>query len=323
MINNWLSITPHADERLDSNPTHYYIEWGGQKITDDLDISVGTLNWDKKYPKKSTSDHNDLDTLMSEIQQTLLSLPEDKQNILIHIHGLWGNKHPFFGEMTQALDEHVLCDMSSPYGVIVSIVWDAGFIYNHSRDVAYEKGKRSVPIIKKLKSFVSGGEGKLSIINHSMGNRVFNGIIDNIGLIEQSEPIFDKCFMVAADIENTVFEKGQPYEHANKIAKDIIVYRHNTDRTLGMSRLINNDRLGLNGITNYETMPDNITVVDVSLLNDEEFPAAKISRHRYYYTSPTVRKDILAEVLDTPSSEIFNRQKMERKNHYKLIFPED
>ncbi len=317
----WFTGNSNVDPDTLAPTEHYYIHWSETKATDDIKMELGNMVMDKKYKpvRHPYVEKGNIELWFENIQNSLASLPPDRQNILIHIHGLWANKSPFFSEITSSLHQHVFAQDTNPYGLVISIIWDAGFIYDHCRDVAYEKGKRSSTIIQSLQHITNQNQSKFSILCHSMGNRVLHGIVDECSKAEASSPIFDTCIMVAPDLESDIFSPHNSFNQSQRIANQIIIYRHNTDRTLSMSRLINNDRLGLNGLADLKDMNDNMRLVDVSLLNDEQFPSAKLSRHRYYYTSPTARKDIL---LSLSEASLDRYQTLDAKNHYVLPFPE-
>lgn len=320
MISSISSLWQSSVMTRDTVPYHFYIEWSGKSVSDSINYRVGKLDWEKSKPIKNPYDDNSIDNMIQQIDFSLQSIAPEKSNILIHIHGLWANKKPFVEEINSTLDRHIYSSEDCPYGIIVNIIWDSGYIYDANKKVAYEKGQRSLELVTQLEKLCRGKNAKLSIMCHSMGNRVLQGMIDAADIPHRKIPIFDKCLMVAPDIESDVFEVSHSFEKSTLISNQIVVYRHNTDRTLGMSRLINNDRLGLNGITETANDFSNIRLVDASLLNDDEFQSAKFSRHRYYYSSPTVRRDILTELAGKSLSDSPKRELLNRKNHYKLIF---
>jgi hypothetical protein len=320
MVNNWLSLSARTAQRPADMPDHFYLEWSGRSTDDSIQLSVGTFDWKNKLPVRNQNASNNLDSVLVNIEETLQRLPAEKSNILIHIHGLWANRKPFLEEITASLDEHIYADPTCPYGLIINVIWDSGYLYDRNRDVAYYKGQKTAGIVEHIKEITNRNKCTLSILCHSMGNRVLQGIVDSLDLDHRESPVFKKCIMAAPDIETDVFEVGKSFEKSEKIAESIVIYRHNTDRTLGMSKLINTPRLGLNGISGTANDFANIRLVDASLLNDEEFPSARLSRHRYYYTSPTVRQDMLAELSDIPTDKILNRSPLNRKNHFKLLF---
>ncbi len=317
----WFSGNSNVDPDTLAPTEHYYLHWSETKVSSDIQSEFGSMTMDKNYkPERHPFEKDkELENWLDSITNSLQLLPQDRQNILVHIHGLWANKNPFFGEITSSLHQHVFAQESNPYGLVISIIWDAGFIYDQCRDVAYEKGKRSASIIKSIQQITNRTQSKLSILCHSMGNRVLHGIVDEYLNTESVWPIFNTCIMVAPDLESDIFSANNSFGQSEKIADQIIIYRHNTDRTLSMSRLINNDRLGLNGLSDLGDVKDNMRLIDVSLLNDEQFPSAKLSRHRYYYTSPTARKDVLQSLSN---ANLDRYQTLDAKNHFVLPFPE-
>ena len=299
------------------SPHFFYMEVESEDSTS-YDAKYGTyhLNGEMRVKKNPSTISKEEDFIRS-VDSTLQLLPEDKRNILIYIHGMWAHRDFFQEEVLTRFREDVLSEGSSSYGLVISVIWHAGMNYFENAKHALTVGKHYSPIVDE----VLGLEVEsISVICHSMGNRVFQGIIKNIDKPRQADPRIDKAILIAADLEENIFQEGQPLAEIGKYVKSPIVYVHNNDRSLGMSKALNeNDRLGLNADT--ETIVNNsiIKIIDVSTVDDNEGFGPSISNHRYFYTSPTVRQDLYYTLhgkdnpqrknLDTPRRQKLTRVK--------------
>ena len=82
------------------------------------------------------------------------------------------------------------------------------------------------------------------------------------------------------------------------------------------------DRLGLGGIKNLDQVTESITQVDVSVITDNEDPPSKFSNHRYFYMSPTIRKDMALFFLGEGRKKIPRRKRLGHDRKYMLEMPE-
>jgi len=64
-----------------------------------------------------------------------------------------------------------------------------------------------------------------------------------------------------------------------------------------------------------------ITQVDVSVITDNEDPPSKFSNHRYFYMSPTVRKDIALFFMDANKESIPRRKELGHERNLMLEMP--
>ena len=155
---------------------------------------------------------------------------------------------------------------------------------------------------------------RVNVLAHSMGNRLFEEQI--IPKLPSSEQQIDNYISIGADLEANIFEKNQPLEHIASLCKNILVYNHNNDRTLGISRAINKtDRLGLNGISPEVLADSSFYQIDVSQISDLQI-LKDISNHRYYYTSDQVKTDIKDYLLGVQYAQ---RVHLSADNHYKIL----
>ncbi len=279
-----------AQQDSPTPPFVYYIEVESEDSTDYQAIYGDfSINSDDRVEKQEALDIDE-DEFFSTLEKNLKSLPRKKRNILIFIHGMWAHRDFFQEEQLSRMRQDVLKNGDSPYGMVVSLIWHSGMNYHYNVTHSRSVGKYYSHHISRLLDIEADN---FSVMAHSMGNRVFQGVLDEISEEECTDPLFDKMLFIAADLEEDIFAADKPLSDIDRYVRQPIVYVHNNDRSLGLSRALNeNDRLGLNA--NAETLEDNpsITIIDVSTVNDNDGFGPSLSNHRYFYTSPSVRNDL-------------------------------
>ena len=258
--------------------TAYKVEFGSFHLNEDQRVTK-----DKAF----TSDRN---IFVNTLDSVFQELPEDHRNILIYIHGMWAHKDFFQEEVLTKIRADALNGGESPYGLVVSVIWHSGMNY-------FDNSKHALAVGKYYSSYIQDilnlNAKEISVMCHSMGNRVFQGVLTQVDENNFKDPPFSKALLIAADLEENIFESGQPLQHVDKYVTSPIIYVHNNDRSLGMSRALNeNDRLGLNADDETILANPSLQIIDVSTVDDNEGFGPSLSNHRYFYTSPTVRKDL-------------------------------
>ena len=278
-------------ERSPETPPYvYYIEVESEDSTEYDAIFGGFILDEEEQLKKESSMDIESDEFYAMLAAHLESLPEEKRNILIFIHGMWAHRDFFQEEQLTRMRKDVLRDGDSPYGMVLSFIWHSGVNYHTNVTHASAVGRYFSNPISEILTLKAD---RFSVMAHSMGNRVFQGILSELDKKESEEPIFDRMLFMAADLEEDIFSPDQPLGDIDRYIGESILYVHNNDRSLGLSRALNeNNRLGLNA--DAETLDDNpsIKIIDVSTVKDNDGFGPSLSNHRYFYTSPTVRKDL-------------------------------
>lgn len=289
---------------------------------DDQKIRYGNLEYpdDDKVSKNGWDAVSRKTDFLDSLSYKMNLLPASKQNVLIYIHGMWGHNWSYLGANHKIMHDQMWMGDSNPYGMVITIIWHCGPIYHDNVDIAIQSGNVLAPLIKNIHEIANttNAESKTSYVLHSMGNRVFQGLWSS-SLADNIEYRADNIIMAGADLETNVFEDDQPFGHIENLAKEVLVYVHNNDRTLSVSKLLNKkDRLGLHGIEDITAVSDHITQVDVSVITDNEDIPASISNHRYFYMSPTVRKDLVMTLNGADESDIPRRKKLKHKRSLML-----
>tara|TARA_R110000737_G_scaffold328773_3_gene343601 strand:+ start:824 stop:1747 length:924 start_codon:yes stop_codon:yes gene_type:complete len=271
--------------------THYYIKIDGSDI-ENLDIELGIVDYDKEYnPKQSKLENVSTLSQLNDAISASMEVSNTSKQLNILIHGIWGDNTFAWKEMVRNLSRDVYSTDDGKKKVLLSIVWNSSINYLTGVKIARKKGDFLGPFFKELvdRKLV---DTKLSFLCHSMGNRIFQHLMHSSGLIENGEQVVDHYIAAGADIESEIFDEGKSLENLSKVVKDVTIYVHNNDRSLKMSKLVNkNKRLGLNGLDPY-AMPENFSIIDVSVISDHVNFTTSMSNHRYFYMSPTVVKDI-------------------------------
>ncbi|MDF1696420.1 MAG: alpha/beta hydrolase [Saprospiraceae bacterium] len=308
-----LSVQTYSQKDL----SHYYIKVDGNKPSN-FKVEFGQIEYNDKYfPKRvPKKDIGSMEQLTHQLYSSL-SEPNTSEKLNIFIHGIWADSKFAWEEMIKSISKDTYENNDGKQKIMLSIIWDSSIDYKKGVRIARLKGDFLSPFVTSLLTSNTSNY-KINFLCHSMGNRVFQHIINESDLIDQNTILIDQFVSIGADIESNTFEKGQPLHGLNQIVKDITIYIHNNDRTLGMSRLLNSsDRLGLNGVPDITALPENYRTIDVSLIKDHDDLSSKIGNHRYFYTSPSVRED-LKRVLWSKDFSSFKKE-MKHPRRLKLL----
>jgi esterase/lipase superfamily enzyme len=289
---NMYSIPPSLCQAMEVNKDsvigiHNYIYL---KKSKDFVTEFGHYKFENKRAIKEQSNLS-FEAYKDNLVQEFNLLPKNKKNILVFIHGFMADNKNFVTTSTALLQKEIFDE--SKYGMVLSLQWEAKLIYSSSYEIAQEKGKKFAGILQDILSKVDG-DYELSFFCHSMGHIVFSNLIN--ATPQDFHPIKHLLFMAADLPDNALSE-----ELSDKI-KDISkvwIYYNNDDRTLQMANALKPyRRLGIYGPTKKEALPSNIILKDKTGLDDNENLPAKMSLHRYYYSSPSIRKEVL-EILNS------------------------
>ncbi len=109
-----------------------------------------------------------------------------------------------------------------------------------------------------------------------MGNRVLKNALKDWAVNHsagQMPQIFRNVFMVAADVENEILEKGEDGQYIVDSARNVVVYYANDDLTMPASKLANSfttltRRLGMTGPEKLSRLPKSVYEVDCDDFNN-------------------------------------------------------
>jgi hypothetical protein len=245
-------------------------------------------------------------------------MDETDDNLLFYTHGFLAHKHHYQTMINNYMHKHVYEKEDNSYRTIVSLVWFSTMDYKATRTTTIEMGDRFAGLVNELLDLTEkqSPQREVSFLNHSMGNRLFEGVYLGLNkIVAAKEPYIENVIFAAPDIEVNTFSSGGTLENIDEFCDQAIVYRNNRDLTLGMSKFFNKkDRLGLDGITDMDDTADNVFLVDVSMLEDSDDKPDKFTRHRYFTGSPAVRQDMFNTLnpefaLDQPERQILKHER--------------
>jgi hypothetical protein len=311
-----LSIISQFSE-AQSNLTHLYLKIDGSDESN-FKLEYGRIVYTSKYVPKRVADPaiTSMNSFISVIYSTL-DEPSTSDVLNIFIHGIWGDTKFAWEQMVQNISRDTYETNSNDQKVLLSIIWDSAIDYKKGVNIARRKGDYLGPFTREL-LLTNECSYKINFLCHSMGNRVFQHMINENDLIELNTKLIDQFVSVGADIESNTFEEGEPLNGLDRIINDITIYVHNNDRTLGMSKLLNASyRLGLDGVPDITLLPENMRTIDVSLITDHDDLSSKIGNHRYFYTSPSIRHDLKRVLWD--KDFLTSKKEMEHPRRLKLL----
>lgn len=206
--------------------------------------------------------------------------------VLVYIHGFMADFELFEQKAGYILQDQIFNPISDKYPVVISLKWETSPDYRTSVMTAENTGATFYKVLQSLLSHQKslGVNLTWSFLCHSMGNRVFSGIAKADQAAFQIFHFGTIC-MMAADVPSSIFE--DELEWLPKVAERIIVFVNAKDRTLEIANwLVPYPRLGKTG----PLVPhQNVFVIDATPINDHEGLVPKISKHRYYYASASIR----------------------------------
>lgn len=225
-------------------------------------------------------------------------LKDSKYNqILFFIHGFNNYMERDIFPKANTLQK-MLDNDSRNKTLVVPIIWPTSDKAGMARDYFSDQksaDSSAVAFARALSKFVTWqqeGEGSclrpMSILAHSMGNRVLRETIKNWDKYDLPcgvPSIFRNIFMVAADVVNETLEKGEDGHLICNSAKNVVVYYAYDDLAMSASKTFNlkggiaSRRLGMTGPEDDSKVPKNVHSMDCSSFNNAyDFPKG----HSYF-----------------------------------------
>ena len=271
-----------------------------QVMTQNLHYYIYSKNSNTSFGKYHSSNDriikekafNDLNSLLEDIDSSGIKV----SGLLFYIHGFMADNTTFEEKTGKILQTEIFDSISSNFNIVVSLKWKADLDYRKSFQIALDKGKQFSQYVEEFYNHFDQNI-PVSMICHSMGNRVFEGLFTTQEL--SSKPIKLKhVLMFAPDLESNIFNKN--LMNLSLRAEKAIVFYNADDKTLkGANILVPYRRLGIYGID--ETESHKVLNISTTGLKDNKGLAPNFSLHRYYYSSPSIRKAIV-ELLNGKST---------------------
>lgn len=272
---------------------HYYIYDAGNN-PDEKKYEFGKMAIENKKLVKSQSKM--ADTLwIHDVKKSIDQLSPSKNGLIVYIHGYQGDNKYFIQQSGYVIQNDIFDQKAHHYGMAISLQWKSVLPYDTAVKNAYEKGKNFVNHLDSIYIYLKAKhpEAPVTFITHSMGNRVWQGIFEN-WIILRPDVFINNSIMFAADLESNIFCNG--FSGIEKSVGKVYIYHNLSDRTLQMANAMKpHQRLGIIGpdLPLPETLDTVLVVRNATEIKDDESFAGKLTFHRYYYGSPTIRKEIV------------------------------
>ena len=170
--------------------------------------------------------------------------------------------------------------------------------------------------------------GSINLMAHSMGNWALQYALEELHEECGANPpcLFNQIFLVAADVDNDVFEHKHKFEMLPQLGKAVHVYFSEDDRALMVSDFtkLNPDRLGATG-PKYGSNRPKIHLVDCrdvdepDRISEEPGKRYDISVHQYYRLRREVIQDIQQILAGKAPSDIRGRRLIKENGSYRII----
>jgi len=266
---------------------------------------------------------------------------ETKGDLLIFIHGFNISIKKHLKTNLDTLTKHSSCQ-DSKIKHLIYISWPSrGKIginaYNDDENNAVITGWVSarfylqfINFLKILKYQEARYCGRnIHLMVHSMGNQVMESFLNTIRKRDLF-PIFKEVILLNADVENTVFEEGEPFTKLYHLADRTSIYTHKTDKALILSSTIVNirdfsERLGRKGPSKNTKLNQETFSIETSeakadrFFNDAIPENAQITDHWGYIYYPEVINDIKAVLNGEKSDSIPHRKQSKTNPNYYTI----
>ena len=270
---------------------HYYMYDAGNN-PEEKKYEFGKMALEDKKLVKSQAKM--IDTIwMLDIKKSIDQLSQTKNGLIVYIHGYQGDNKYFVQQSGYVIQSDIFDNAAHNYGLAISLQWKSVLPYDTAVKNAYEKGKNFVNLLDSIYIVLKSihPEAPVTFITHSMGNRVWQGIFEN-WVKKRPDVYINNSIMFAADLENNIFCNG--FSGIEKSVGKVYIYHNLSDRTLQMANALkSHQRLGIAGpeLPIPASLDSVLVVRNATEIKDDESFAGKLTFHRYYYGSPTIRKE--------------------------------
>ena len=270
---------------------HFFIEIVNQK--QGFAFKAGVLetlnrsNYGKKYLVETAEDFDVFYQILEENYRQNAS--KNKADLLVYIHGLWGDRRGYFANNLHESDVHYAQNSESSVAFTLSIIW-------HTHYPSYWYCQKKCKIIaenfapffwkntSKMQEIVSKMpfSGKMHLLCHSMGNYFFEKMLPSSSQLTQ--PIFQEIVLAAADVADDFMEKQD--SALKSIGHEIVVLNNQKDRLLWLSKWANwRSRLGNQTPQYFDEKKSNFRIIEVSKIQDVRGLLSRLNQHAHYHAS--------------------------------------
>lgn len=254
-----------------------------------LDSSVEIGKYIHKWCGQKEIGTFELDTINYKVIKSIL-LPDSSTKVLSYFHSLYGG--------TPIYHNHSIYKLNRIKGVetIISILWHpTKLTYIGAWKNSIAQGKS----ISKLFQYLLKDRPHISVLCHSMGHRIFEGIMSKVKDTDNLH--LENVLFASADLDIQVFDENLQY--LPDIADTIVLYVNENDHFLQLSSMrLNKDRLGLDALDHKKKLLQikNLQIVDLTYSDYDNI--LSLSQHIYFKNNKAVFHDIKCILNDNPIS---------------------
>lgn len=270
---------------------HFFIEIVNQK--QGFAFKAGILetlnrsNYRKKYLAETADDFDVFYQILEENYHQNTS--KNKADLLVYIHGLWGDRRGYFANNLHQSDVHYVQNLESSVAFTLSIIW-------HTHYPSYWYCQKKCKIIAenfapffwkntlKMQEMASKTTflGKMHLLCHSMGNYFFENML--VTKPQTTQPIFQEIVLAAADVDADFMEKQDAV--LKSVGHEIVVLNNRKDRLLWLSKWANwRARLGNQTPQYFDEKKPNFRIIEVSKSQDVRGLLSRLNQHAHYHAS--------------------------------------
>lgn len=218
-----------------------------------------------------------------------------KNEVLIFIHGMRGDREPYFSEVLRQMRADYLENPDCPVGQIICLTWKPGKNQRYktiSQESAPALAEVFSTVFLKLisfeKSIIRPAGSRLHLFGNSMAARIFSLAFEKPELGNFEKPIFSTLVFTAADVESADFPDKPAFQKMPKIAERSFFFFNQNDNALRFASWVNGQpMLGSNGPRVGTPLPENVRFIEVTGIRNRTF-YGKMSQHTYFSHSPEV-----------------------------------
>lgn len=274
-------------------PNHFFIEIKNQG--NGYALQAGSLeSINRFYCKKHylTQKDMDWDVLWSAFQKAYTqNSREKKADILVYIHGLWGDRRGYFANNLHQSDINYIQNPDSPIAATFTIIWHTPIPhYTYCRKKCAVIAQFFTPhfwsFVEKMQNDLTemSNSGKIHLLCHSMGNHFLETMLPKA---QFEKPIFQEFVMAGADVSTDFFEKHNT--QLQRLSNRVIVLNNKKDRLLVISTWLNRKkRLGNTPPQYLNEKYPSVFAVETSHVRDVKTIMGWLHQHAHYHTSERV-----------------------------------
>ncbi len=283
----------------------------------DYSSVINTLNDKKNNGDKLLGSAS----MFYDLYNQMLESKDERSDVLFFIHGF---ANSFTSNLKHIYElNKIFIKNGSPIKHIVYFAWPTRnhkfFTYSDDQKDADASGKLLARIYEKLLDFFielfkihqkEHCNNKIHLAAHSMGNQVLASMLDSI--TGKTIPLFSEVLLLHSDVENTVFDPGQPFTKLAELSERTHIYIHKSDDALRISRFTKNfnKRLGQRGPRDRSILNNETFIVDVSADTRPQSLREGLIDHWGYLERDIEKKDIIEVLKGSDEDKILWREKI-------------